>query len=91
MAVPVNKMFPFGRDYAAIEPIYGHAVVARPGIVQALSELIAEGWIAREETPELIRQIMCGNGLRFNEGVRFVYSRRHRHQRSAPTHKRSHI
>lgn len=65
MAVPATKIFTFGGDHVAVEPVYGHALIARQGIARALSELVAEGWIAREETPELIERIMRGNALRF--------------------------
>jgi predicted TIM-barrel fold metal-dependent hydrolase len=61
MAAPCNKVLTFGGDYVAVEPIYGHAVIARRGIAQAVSELVAEGWIAGEEAPEVIEAIMRGN------------------------------
>ncbi|MBZ9603068.1 amidohydrolase family protein [Phyllobacterium chamaecytisi] len=65
LAVPADKIFTFGGDYVAVEPIYGHACVARRGIAQALSELVGQGWIAHEEIPALIERIMRGNALRF--------------------------
>lgn len=65
LAVPAGKIFTFGGDYVAVEPVYGHACIARRGIAQALSELVAEGWIAGEETPDLIERIMRGNAHRF--------------------------
>lgn len=65
LTVPANKIFTFGGDYSAVEPVYGHASIARQGITQAFSELVAEGWIAREETPDLIEKIMRGNALRY--------------------------
>ncbi|MGY4430791.1 hypothetical protein ACVWWO_003268 [Bradyrhizobium sp. F1.13.1] len=65
VTVPANKIFTFGGDYLAVEPIYGHACIARRGITQAVSELVAEGWIAREETPDLVERIMRGNALHF--------------------------
>lgn len=65
LAVPANKIFTFGGDYYAVEPIYGHACIARRGIAQALSELVAQGWIAHEETRDLIERIMCGNARHF--------------------------
>ncbi|MGY4408344.1 hypothetical protein ACVWW4_000080 [Bradyrhizobium sp. LB7.1] len=65
LAAPADKIFTFGGDYTAIEPIYGHALIARRGIAQALSELVTQGWIAREETPDLIELIMRGNALHF--------------------------
>lgn len=65
LAVPAEKLFTFGGDYIAVEPVYGHACIARRGIAQALSELVAEGWIAREEISDLVQRIMRGNALRF--------------------------
>jgi hypothetical protein len=61
MAAPANKVFTFGGDYLTVETVYGHSRVARQGIAQALSELVADGWIALEETPALIDRIMRGN------------------------------
>ncbi|MDF0581985.1 amidohydrolase family protein [Bradyrhizobium yuanmingense] len=73
LAVPATKIFTFGGDYVAVEPIYGHACVARRGIANVLSQLVAEGWVARQETPDLIERIMRGNALRFfrmnNDGL----------------------
>ncbi|ULJ74273.1 amidohydrolase family protein [Rhizobium gallicum] len=65
LAVPATRIFTFGGDYEAIEPVYGHACIARRGITQALSELVAEGWIAREEVPDLIELIMHRNANSF--------------------------
>ncbi|KUM26648.1 hypothetical protein AU467_20120 [Mesorhizobium loti] len=68
LSVPSSKIFTFGGDYYAVEPVYGHACIARRGISQALSELVAEGWIASEEAPNMIQTIMRGNALRFFSG-----------------------
>lgn len=65
LTVPSSKIFTFGGDYEAVEPIYGHACIARQGIAQALSELVAEGWIAREDAPDLIHRIMRLNAQGF--------------------------
>ena len=61
MAAPANKLFPFGGDYITVETVYGHSQIARQGMAQALSELIAEGWIQEEEAPELIERLFRGN------------------------------
>ncbi|MGY3353558.1 putative TIM-barrel fold metal-dependent hydrolase [Bradyrhizobium sp. GM0.4] len=77
MAVPSNKIFTFGGDYVAVEPIYGHAFVARHGTAQALSQLVAEGWIALEDTRDLIDRIMRGNARQyFGKGLREDATRR---------------
>lgn len=65
MAAPSNKVFTFGGDYVTVEPIYGHAFVARRGIAQAISRLVAEGWIAFEESRDLIDRIMRRNARSF--------------------------
>ena len=65
LAVPTNKIFTFGGDYIVVERIYGHSRIARRGIAQALSELVAEGWIAREESHDLIDRVMRRNALEF--------------------------
>ena len=42
--VPINKIFGFGADYIwAVENVYGHLVMARETIAEALSERIAGG------------------------------------------------
>jgi hypothetical protein len=61
MAAPANKLFTFGGDYIIAENIVGHSVIARRGIARALSELVAEGWLQREDVPPLAARIMNGN------------------------------
>lgn len=61
LAAPASKVFTFGGDYITVETVYGHSRVARQGIAQALSELVEEGWIAREETCALVERLMRGN------------------------------
>ena len=61
MAAPACKVFTFGGDYMPVELVPGHAQVARKGIAQAFTELIAEGWIEERDAPELIDRVMRGN------------------------------
>ena len=63
MAAPANKLFTFGGDYISVEPIYGHSRIARQGLAQALSELVADGWIALEESQILVQRLMRQNAL----------------------------
>ncbi|MER8576386.1 amidohydrolase [Mesorhizobium sp. M1409] len=63
VTVPSHKVFTFGGDYVCAEPIVGHARIARIGISNAISELVADGWIVLEEARDLIEQIMRGNAL----------------------------
>lgn len=61
MAAPANKLLTFGGDYLNVEPVCGHSRLARLGMTQALTELVEEGWLALEETNELIDRLMNGN------------------------------
>jgi predicted TIM-barrel fold metal-dependent hydrolase len=61
MGAPANKLFTFGGDYIVAENIVGHSVIARRGIARALTELVAEGWLKRDEVPALAARIMNGN------------------------------
>ena len=61
VAAPANKLFTFGGDYIVAENVYGHSVLARRGIAQALSELVAQGWLKAEEVPRLADRLMRGN------------------------------
>jgi predicted TIM-barrel fold metal-dependent hydrolase len=61
VTAPANKIVTFGGDYIPVEPVLGHAVVARRGIALALSELVEEGWISLDRALELTDPIMHGN------------------------------
>jgi len=63
LAAPASKLFGFGGDYIAVENIHGHSVMARRGIAEALSALVAEGWIGRDDVAPLATRIMRGNAL----------------------------
>jgi predicted TIM-barrel fold metal-dependent hydrolase len=64
VTVAANKVLPFGADYVPVEPVLGHAVLARHGIAQALTELVSEGWLSLEEALELVDPILHGNAHR---------------------------
>ncbi len=64
MAAPASKLLTFGSDYTWVEKVCGHASIARRGIAQALSELVADGWIAEREIEPLAATIMNGNARR---------------------------
>ena len=49
VTAPANKILTFGGDYLAIEPVLGHAFIARRGIALALSELVEEGWYTMDD------------------------------------------
>ncbi len=64
VTAPANKILTFGGDYIPVECVLGHAVIARQGIAQALSELVEEGWLGLADALELIDPIMHGNARR---------------------------
>jgi predicted TIM-barrel fold metal-dependent hydrolase len=64
VTAPANKLLPFGGDYIPVEPVIGHAMLARRGIAQALGELVDEGWLKLADAVELIEPIMIGNARR---------------------------
>jgi predicted TIM-barrel fold metal-dependent hydrolase len=61
VTAPANKILTFGGDYIPVEPVLGHAVVARRGIALALSELVEEGWLSLDRAVELTDMIMHEN------------------------------
>ena len=61
MTAPLNKLLTFGGDYVHVEPVLGHAIIARHGIVQALTELVEEDWLSLDDALELTDPIMHGN------------------------------
>ena len=61
VTAPSNKLLPFGGDYIPVEPVLGHATIARRGIAQALSELVAEGWLTLADAVDLVEPILHGN------------------------------
>jgi uncharacterized protein len=61
VTAPVNKLLPFGGDYTPVEPVLGHAIIARRGITQALAELVEEGWLTLSDALELVEPILRGN------------------------------
>jgi predicted TIM-barrel fold metal-dependent hydrolase len=64
VTAPANKVLTFGGDYIPVEPVVGHAAIARRGIARALTELVDEGWLSPSAAMDLIGPIMCGNGKR---------------------------
>jgi len=61
MTAPANKIVTFGGDYTPVEPVLGHAVIARRGIATALSELVEEDWLTTEQAMKLTDVIMHEN------------------------------
>jgi uncharacterized protein len=61
VTAPINKLLPFGADYIPVEPVLGHAMMARRGIAQALSELVAENWLKLTDALDLVGPIQHQN------------------------------
>ena len=64
VTAPANKVLTFGGDYIPVEPVLGHAVIARRGIALTLSELVEEGWLSLEDALKVVDPIMHGNARR---------------------------
>jgi predicted TIM-barrel fold metal-dependent hydrolase len=61
VTAPANKILTFGGDYTPVEPVLGHATIARRGIALALSELVEEGWLDIDDALRLTDTIMHEN------------------------------
>jgi len=61
VTAPSNKVLTFGGDYRPVEPVLGHASIARQGIANALMQLINEGWLTPDAALDLVAPIMNGN------------------------------
>jgi len=61
VTAPANKVLTFGGDYIPVEPVLGHAIIARKGIALALSELVEEQWITLDDALMLTDDIMNAN------------------------------
>ena len=64
VTAPANKVLTFGGDYIPVEPVLGHAAIARQGIALALTELVEEGWVSVADALELADLIMHNNARR---------------------------
>jgi predicted TIM-barrel fold metal-dependent hydrolase len=62
-AAPVNKLLGFGGDYIPIEPVVGHARIARRGLALALSALVDDGWMSVVEALNAGERILRVNAL----------------------------
>ena len=64
LVTAANKILTFGGDYIPVEPVIGHAAIARRGITLALAELVEEGWMTLDDAIEKADMIMHGNARR---------------------------
>jgi len=60
-AVPANKIFGFGGDYAFIDGVAGHAFIARENVAAALAEKVDAGVFSLDRAGELARMILHDN------------------------------
>jgi len=79
VTAPANKIFTFGGDYRPVEPVLGHALIARQGIALALCELVEEGWLSLDDALQLVDPIMHENARRV-----FRVEEKKQNLRSAP-------
>jgi predicted TIM-barrel fold metal-dependent hydrolase len=61
VTAPANKVLTFGGDYKPVEPVVGHARIAREGISLALAELVEEGWLTLDDALALVEPLLDGN------------------------------
>ncbi len=59
--VPMNKIFGFGGDYAVVEKVYGHLVLARQDIAAALAGKMARDGMPRARAEAWIRALLMDN------------------------------
>jgi len=62
-AAPVNKLLGFGGDYIPIEPVVGHAWIARQGLALALTQLVDDGWMSETEATTAAERILRENAI----------------------------
>jgi uncharacterized protein len=63
--VPCTKIFGFGGDYAIVEKVYGHLVLARRNIARVLAAKVVEGAWSRAEASTVARRLMRDNAAEF--------------------------
>jgi len=64
VTAPANKVLTFGGDYIPVEPVLGHAALARTGIIRALTRLVDEGWLGVADALDLVEPLLRGNARR---------------------------
>jgi len=60
-AAPLNKLLGFGGDYIPIEPVVGHARIARRGLALALTTLVDDGWMSEPEASAAGERVLREN------------------------------
>jgi predicted TIM-barrel fold metal-dependent hydrolase len=68
--VPWNKIFGFGGDYAFVEGVYGHSVIARENIARTLAEKVEEGSFTEGQAVNVAQKLLRDNAHEFFFGKR---------------------
>jgi hypothetical protein len=63
--VPCNKIFAFGGDFKLPDGVYGHAVMAKRNVAQALGGLVRGGVCSSKEAEELAERLFRKNQQEF--------------------------
>jgi hypothetical protein len=61
--VPASKIMAFGGDYAHVESVYGHSVMAREVVAKVLTEKVAGRYFTEDEAMETARMLLRENAL----------------------------
>lgn len=64
VTAPLNKVLTFGGDYIPVEPVVGHAAIARDGLLRTLRGLVHDGWMTLSEAVALVDPLMRGTARR---------------------------
>jgi hypothetical protein len=62
--VPANKIMGFGGDYAFIEGVYGHAVIAKENIARVLASKVEDGAFGLDEAKKYAGWLLRNNPMR---------------------------
>jgi len=60
-AVPANKISAFGGDYCFVDGVYGHQLLARRNVAQALAQKVADGSFGLDRAREIATWLFVDN------------------------------
>lgn len=63
--VPSNKIFGFGGDNVAIEPVYGHLKIAKENIAKTLASKVENQLMSQEYAVKLAGMLLASNAKSF--------------------------
>jgi uncharacterized protein len=61
LTAPATKLLAFGGDHRIIEPVVGHARMARTGLEHALRQAVDSGMLLPDDALDLVETLMRGN------------------------------